>query len=524
MGTGITKRIQDDDFPRLLERAVEQYGLPNCYEELVVYLGDNGQGISTRVVLRSTIGAELVSIDKEERQITRIPFNGIYTKRILSIFSQGSNLTGVISISPVYEFRDKRTGENVRLIKTSIHGPIIIFSSKKNENDFSDFVFGNGEHKGIEKRHGLETVLDYEVSPTGILNTKILTYLEKNGIALLRAGGISYREVMENRSNDYGNYDDLFNAITGLKLNSKAPLPLDKLTHFDLSLVKVSIIIPCYNSEMSITAVLDSISKQKTLVPFENLEVVLIDDASTNRLREKIDTNKYPFSIRTIRFEENAGASTARHLGAVYAKGEILVFIDSDILISSNYLNEHVIRNLLIPNAVFISFKQNINSADPVNLNNVPDYSHDLRIHKIVHKNAVGSYAVNADKQIEILESTNYFKSFSGSRIFGVYDLSCMVVGHNFSVRKKTLLEASPFSREFSGWGMEDVFLGLKLIFKGNFIIPVLSTGVFHLDHPPRSGSEEKKQEQYQRNTEKINALLDSKINSTDDEWYEIFR
>ena len=85
-----------------------------------------------------------------------------------------------------------------------------------------------------------------------------------------------------------------------------------------------------------------------------------------------------------------------------------------------------------------------------------------------------------------------------------------MVTGHNFSVKKDLVLQSSPFSHLFKGWGMEDVYFGLRMISNGNFIIPVLSSGVFHIDHPPRSGSPEQKKQEYIKNTEIINTLLDS--------------
>ena len=57
---------------------------------------------------------------------------------------------------------------------------------------------------------------------------------------------------------------------------------------------------------------------------------------------------------------------------------------------------------------------------------------------------------------------------------------------------------------------MEDVYFGLKTISNGNYIIPILSCGVYHIDHPPRSGSSEKKKKEYKANTRIIDSLLDS--------------
>ena len=55
---------------------------------------------------------------------------------------------------------------------------------------------------------------------------------------------------------------------------------------------------------------------------------------------------------------------------------------------------------------------------------------------------------------------------------------------------------------------MEDAYFASKLVADGCFVIPVLSSCVYHIDHPPRSGSNEKKIEEAMRNHEIYNELL----------------
>ena len=47
---------------------------------------------------------------------------------------------------------------------------------------------------------------------------------------------------------------------------------------------------------------------------------------------------------------------------------------------------------------------------------------------------------------------------------------------------------------------MEDTFLGTCLIVRGNFVIPVFSTGVFHIEHKARSGNESQKIREFNKN------------------------
>ena len=56
-----------------------------------------------------------------------------------------------------------------------------------------------------------------------------------------------------------------------------------------------------------------------------------------------------------------------------------------------------------------------------------------------------------------------------------------MVTTGNLSIKKKELDAIGGFDRGFVGWGFEDTFLGAKLIANGNYVVPVLATGTYHL-------------------------------------------
>ncbi|ELB2133742.1 glycosyltransferase family 2 protein [Vibrio parahaemolyticus] len=95
-----------------------------------------------------------------------------------------------------------------------------------------------------------------------------------------------------------------------------------------------SVIIPAFNAEGVILRCLDSLDNQS----FKDFEVIIINDGSTDNtekiLQEYINKRKN-FSFVT---KENGGVSIARNIGIGLAKGNYLVFLDSDDWVESDYL------------------------------------------------------------------------------------------------------------------------------------------------------------------------------------------
>lgn len=93
---------------------------------------------------------------------------------------------------------------------------------------------------------------------------------------------------------------------------------------------KISLIIPCYNSEKYIDRCFDSIRKQT--VDFNGLEIIFVDDLSTDGTLEKLKKieSEYPDQIIVVQHSGNGGPRTARNTGLGYAGGEYVSFVDAD--------------------------------------------------------------------------------------------------------------------------------------------------------------------------------------------------
>lgn len=97
----------------------------------------------------------------------------------------------------------------------------------------------------------------------------------------------------------------------------------------------ISIIMPCYNSEKYIGRTLKSVFGQS----FKDFELIMIDDGSPDAIPEILDKVKeeHPDCV-TVFHKENGGQSIARNMGLDCAKGEYIVFWDSDDYADADYL------------------------------------------------------------------------------------------------------------------------------------------------------------------------------------------
>lgn len=99
----------------------------------------------------------------------------------------------------------------------------------------------------------------------------------------------------------------------------------------------VSIIVTCFNRAPTISRTLTSVVKQS----FDDFEIVVIDDASTDRSLEVIGGFQDP-RIRVIRHDRNLGAVAAYNSGLREARGELIAFLDSDDTMRTKWLERHV--------------------------------------------------------------------------------------------------------------------------------------------------------------------------------------
>ena len=94
--------------------------------------------------------------------------------------------------------------------------------------------------------------------------------------------------------------------------------------------MKISIIVPVYNSSLYLDKCVNSLLSQT----LSDIEIILVNDGSTDGSLDKMKS--YKDARIKVFSKENGGQGSARNLGLSYAKGEYILFVDSDDYIDSN--------------------------------------------------------------------------------------------------------------------------------------------------------------------------------------------
>ena len=127
------------------------------------------------------------------------------------------------------------------------------------------------------------------------------------------------------------------------KLRTVKRVYLSNLIHFYRRNPKVSVIMPVYNVEDYLRECLESLRKQS----LKRIEVICVDDESTDSSYEILQEYAKKDKRFKVLQQKHSNAGDARNLGLKNAKGEYLLFLDSD-----DYFNKHLCKKAYIHSKV----------------------------------------------------------------------------------------------------------------------------------------------------------------------------
>lgn len=109
---------------------------------------------------------------------------------------------------------------------------------------------------------------------------------------------------------------------------------------------KLSVIIPTYNRLAWLQRVIEGLLSQT----YQDFEVIVVDDGSNDEIGNLVKEliSKAPCGLSYIR-QENQGAGAARNTGVKQATGDLVLFIDDDVIPAPHLLEEHIKGHQLYP-------------------------------------------------------------------------------------------------------------------------------------------------------------------------------
>jgi glycosyltransferase involved in cell wall biosynthesis len=209
----------------------------------------------------------------------------------------------------------------------------------------------------------------------------------------------------------------------------------------------ISVVIPTYNRLPILKKSLAALENQRLIDDkIKDYEIIVVDDGSTDETLVWLTENQHNLPhVKTYK-QEHEGPAAARNLGVKNAQGDIIIFIDSDLVVTEKFLQSHA--NALVKGAAKIKSDRLFTYGWVINTNNFDDPTSEP--YKITDFSAA------------------YFAT------------------GNVAIAKKWLEEAGLFDTSFKLYGWEDLELGVRLK-KLNLKLIKCPEAVGYHWHPPFS-------------------------------------
>ena len=206
--------------------------------------------------------------------------------------------------------------------------------------------------------------------------------------------------------------------------------------------MNVSIVIPTYNRKPILIKCLHALENQKLNKLIESYEIIVVDDGSTDGTTTWIKENQVNLPHVVLYEQEHGGPALGRNLGVLKSRGDIIIFIDSDLVVVNKFLIHHV-----------------------------------NKLHKYWFKKNKKCFTYGS-----VINTSNFQNPFSEDNKITDISFAYFATG-NVAISKELLLDVGLFDTSFSLYGWEDLELGERLKKIGVKLIKCPDAKGFHW-HP----------------------------------------
>ena len=229
----------------------------------------------------------------------------------------------------------------------------------------------------------------------------------------------------------------------------------------------ISVVIPTYNKPKFLDMTLGSLSRQ-IFEKEETLEVIVANSGEKAESGKVIDFWSKRMNIKYLPIENASGRAFTRNFGAKSASGDILIFLDDDMVCMPHLVQAHIDAHKKSDNLLVLGYRYRLEQPLTEFFNYVNGAKAAENLHHIALLPSV------LDERDEVYKMCN-------DDIEDYYAPWALLFSNNFSVRKKHLEDFDDiFQRK---WGIEDVELGLRYYKKGLKYVLARKAEAYHLLH-----------------------------------------
>lgn len=244
----------------------------------------------------------------------------------------------------------------------------------------------------------------------------------------------------------------------------------------------VSVCMPARNSEAYIACTIENLLNLH--YPKERFEIVIANNASTDSTAAIINPYRARHNIQLIDVSDGGRRAYARNRCLEAAVGEIVIFIDSDILVCDAFIDEHLRARRLHSDSLVAGYvygklhvfgKDDAGTGKKLQTSSITDQQ-GLLASSPEYKDSREFYAC-----IDNRAGPDY-QVITGRPDAWRVSWSC-----NLSARRQDLLDLGGFDESFTGWGLEDEELGYRFLQNGKDLIFTKKAWGYHAPHPANS-------------------------------------
>ena len=232
--------------------------------------------------------------------------------------------------------------------------------------------------------------------------------------------------------------------------------------HTFTPVMPVSVIIPAYQTPAETLARTLAALEGQTY-PRELFEVLIVDDGSEPPLERPCST---PLNVKVVRQERRGfGIARARNTGVRAAAGDILLFLDSDMIAEAGWVAAHARWHHVVSDALTVGFCTYV-SVDGINAETIR--------HRIGSLKELFSDRPADPPELEgLMLRTNDLTSRTD-------DVFCAMLGGNYGIGKDFYELVGGTDESFARWGAEDTEFAYRAYTRGGLLIPVRDGLAWH--------------------------------------------